>query len=68
MVPTVKQFEKLLLTLRPALCKTNDLLHQHGRDLSNEIILSTYCLAFCAFYFSHNSFLSPRNNSQPIQV
>lgn len=55
MVPTVKLFEKLLLTPCPALRKTNDLLHQHEGDLSYKCILSTYCLAFCAFHFNHKS-------------
>lgn len=57
MVPTVKQFEKLLLTPRPALSKTNDLLHQHGGDLSYKIILHAYSLAFCSFYVSHKLFV-----------
>lgn len=55
-VPTVKLLEKLLLTPCPALSKTNDLLHQHGGDLSYEIMLST--LAFCAFYLFQPQLLS----------
>lgn len=49
MVPAAKLFEKLLFTPCPALCTTNDLLHQHGGDLFNKIIFTTYCLA--VFFF-----------------
>lgn len=50
--PAEKLYEKLLLTPRPALGKTNDLPHQHGGDLFSEVTLSTYRLAFCVFLIS----------------